>query len=106
MAQFLLENGVETYYFCGTFNSGPFDNIQSHSWLLTVDQIIIDITGDQFKNEANFFYYNKPVYIGKMDAFHALFKKDEYFLHEGIDSLGSDFHFRLKGLYKKIIKYV
>lgn len=49
LAQFLLENGIRTYYVCGEYRDGSFENFRSHAWLLANNQIIIDITGDQFR---------------------------------------------------------
>lgn len=55
LAQFLLENGIRTYYVCGTYRGGSFEGYQSHAWLLTDNNTIIDITGDQFKYNPDFF---------------------------------------------------
>jgi hypothetical protein len=51
LAQYLLDNGINTYYVCGNYYSKDYItwNTQSHAWLMTEDRIIIDITGDQFK---------------------------------------------------------
>ena len=49
------------------------EGVQSHAWLELSDGVIVDITGDQFKYDKVFLNYNVPVYVGKMDAFHALF---------------------------------
>lgn len=108
LAQFLLEHGIKTYYVFGTFRPGSFEDIQTHAWILTENQIIIDITGDQFSADSNYFNYDKSVYIGETDNFHALFDDTERIVHEnkGLDALGHMCQPRLKILYQKITKYL
>ena len=36
--------------------------------------LVIDITGDQFKDKEEYLNYNERVYVGEMDAFHSLFE--------------------------------
>lgn len=105
LAQFLLENDIRTYYICGTYRANAVENLQSHAWLLK-DNIIIDITGDQFKYNKCFFNYGKSVYVGLDDDFHRLFEVENRDIREnfGIDALGSFCQPRLKTLYSKIIK--
>lgn len=107
LAQFLLENGIRTYYVYGTYRDGSFENIQTHAWLITDNQTIIDITGDQFRGKKDFLNYDKSVYVGSMDDFHRLFEFEDRNIHEniGLDALGSMCQPRLNGLYRKIIKY-
>ena len=98
LAQFLLESGIRTYYICGNYREGSFDNFQSHAWLETEDDIIIDITGDQFRYNPAFLNYNKPIYVGLMDDFHNLFE---------IDFGRSDVCYHGKpDLYQKIMRYI
>jgi len=108
LAQFLLENGIRTYYVCGTNRAGSSENSQSHAWLLTVNQTIIDITGDQFSNNQLFLNYNQSIYVGAEDDFHRLFEVEDRDVHEniGLAALGSVCQSRLNELYRKIIKYI
>jgi len=108
LAQFLLENGIRTYYVSGTYRDVSFENIQTHAWLLTDNQTIIDITGDQFRDNPDFLNYDKSVYVGAEDDFHRLFEVEDRDVHENIslDALGSMCQPRLKGLYRKIIKHI
>jgi len=108
LAQFLLENGIKTYYVCGTYRDGSFENFQSHAWLLTDNQTIIDITGDQFRDNQDFLNYDKSVYVGAKDDFHRLFEFEDRDVHEniGLDALSNMCQLRLSGLYEKIIKYI
>lgn len=91
LAQFLLENDIRTYYVCGTYIDGSFENHQYHAWLLTDNHTIIDITGDQFKDNPDFLKYDKSVYVGVDDDFHRLFKFEDRDIHKnfGLDTLGS-----------------
>lgn len=108
LSQFLLENGIRTYYVCGTYRSDCPDNFQTHAWLLTKNQVIIDITGDQFKKRTGLLNYDKSVYVGKEDAFHNLFEIEDGDIHEntGLYSLGDICQPRLFELYQKINKYI
>lgn len=46
----------------------------SHAWLTLHNNFIVDITGDQYKNNRGTMCYNIPVYVGEMDAFHRQFQ--------------------------------
>ena len=108
LAQFLLENGIRTYYICGTYSDCSFENIQTHAWLFTDNHIIIDITGDQFKNNPIFLNYDKPIYIGVKDDLHSLFVVENRNVREnnGLNALGSMCQPRLNELYQKIINFI
>ncbi|KAF5047460.1 hypothetical protein [Acetobacterium wieringae] len=108
LAQFLLDHGIRTYYVCGSYYDDSFENSQSHAWLMTGNQIIIDITGNQFRYNPVFLNYDKPVYVGVEDDFHRLFEVEDRDIHEnnGLDSLGGACQPRLNELYRKTIKYI
>ena len=108
LAEFLLKYGIRTEYVCGTYRDGTFENMQSHAWLLIDKHIIVDITGDQFRNNSDFLNYDKPVYIGVMDEFHRLFDVEKSDIHRFISiyELDGPALPRLDKLYKKIIQYI
>lgn len=108
LSQYLLENSIKTIYVCGTYWGESEDDRQSHAWLLTGGQTIIDITADQFKRNHIFLNYEKAVYVGKEDDFHRLFEVEDRNVYEchGINALGSACRSRLWNLYRKIIKYI
>lgn len=108
LAHYLLENGIKTYYVCGTYRADKFEDTQSHAWLIMLDGTIIDITGDQFKDDSRFLKYDKSVYIGEMDSFHTLFEVEPRDVRESVrlESLGAMSQARMKGLYKTIIEYI
>lgn len=69
LGRYLLEQaGVRSWYTSGAIGS------DSHVWLTLENGDIVDITGDQYKNREGTLYYDLPVYVGKMDAFHSQFK--------------------------------
>ena len=87
LAQFLIECGIRICRVSGTYRDDMSENTQGHVWLLTDDQNINDITGDQFRYDPNFFYYDTPVYIGLEDDFHRLFEIDTpVYEHNGLDN--------------------
>jgi len=106
LAQFLLDNDIEIYCVRGTYRDGSFEDIQSHAWLLADNQIIIDITGDQFRYTPHLLNYNKSVYVGAENDFYRLFEVDSIDVYEGIDALGDGCQGRLNELYRKIMRYI
>lgn len=108
LAQYLLDNGINTEYVCGTYRENTEGYGQSHAWLLVNKSIIVDITGDQFHNNPIFLSYDKSVYVGKGDKFHDLFEVEDKDVHEtrGIKALGGSCAPRLWTIYKKILKYI
>lgn len=69
LGRYLLEQaGVRSWYTSGKIGS------ESHVWLTLENGDIVDITGDQYKNREGSLYYDLPVYVGKIDAFHSQFK--------------------------------
>ena len=109
LGHYLLVHGIRTKYVCGNYYGEDEGNGQSHAWLLLNDEVIIDITGDQFKYNHIFLNYSTPVYIGPCDEFHALFEveprrdvRDVTYINE----LGSFCAPRLSELYAKIIQYM
>lgn len=109
LGHYLLIHGIKAKYVCGNYYGEDEGNGQSHAWLLLDDDVIIDITGDQFKFNPIFLKYNTPVYIGPCDEFHALFEveprrdiRDIKYINE----LGALCVPRLSELYATIIQYM
>lgn len=75
LAEYLMENGHSTCYICGTYYGDDEDYMQSHAWLLTDDEkLIVDITGDQFRGNPHFLYFDEPVFVGKHHELYDLFE--------------------------------
>ena len=87
LGQFLLEHEIPTWRVEGIKNG------HTHAWLSTEDpelsdEWIVDITGDQYKNDKEFMNYGKRVYVDATDGFHALFKLIGYYQTTKINELG------------------
>lgn len=101
LAHFFNEYKIEATYICGTnYVEDPFES-QSHAWLLINGELIVDITGDQFKFDERFYNFNQEVFVGFSDPFYDLFEVDPR-----RDIRGYSLTERLKFLYPKIIKYI
>lgn len=105
LGQYLLDHGIHSRYVCGTHYYGEtsYDS-QSHAWLLLDDGRIADITADQFYLQSMYLNYDRPVYVGKMDTFHKLFKVDpSRDIHDNVGVRGVP---RLPTLYQTIRRYI
>ena len=66
LQRFYFEKGIETYIVYGQFKNSKY----GHTWLETNDEVVIDITGDQFKDRKRH-RFDAPVYVGKREnGFH------------------------------------
>lgn len=66
LAQYLIDNGINSItYVNGTYYGDDYNDRRAHTWLV-VNGLVIDITGDQFKNEAEPLKNDVPIYIGPM----------------------------------------
>lgn len=88
-----------TYY-----DLDPWNNC-SHSWL-EINGWVVDLTGDQFKNDSTFLRYDKEVYVGEIDAFHSLFEEYRRVEFCGIEDLSENCWERMYSLYNIILKYL
>lgn len=69
LAQYLIDNGISSImYVNGTYYGDDFDDRYAHTWLL-VNDLVIDITGDQFKFHEKPLKYDIPIYIGPMTKY-------------------------------------
>ena len=72
-----------------------------------VNGLIVDITGDQFRDYAEPLSNDIPVYIGPMNEYYQLFDttNGSNYEHFGLDDQWSNYH-ELKEWYNVIIKYI
>lgn len=103
LAQYLSDNGIKTFQVRGDFYE---PEPQSHAWLSTEDNIVIDITGDQFKYNKIYNYFNIPVYVGHESDFHKMFEDRDYYYNTEINNIGGIAQCRLINLYDIIMKYI
>lgn len=108
LIHFLLQQNIKSYYICGTYYGNDDGFGQSHAWAQLSNRMIVDITGDQFKNKSVFLNYSTPVYIGRGDDFHKLFKVEERDVRKGVtlENLGNDCYARLRWLYDTILAHM
>lgn len=105
LGEYLMENDITTRYINRTYYYGntSFDK-QAHTWLEVNQCLIVDITGDQFKNNPILMNYDIPVYVGDYNEFYNLFESTpngEYALIKG-HILSRDERI----LYSKIIEFL
>ena len=76
--------------------------------MLIADEIIIDITGDQFKYDSTFMKNDVPVYVGNENDFYKLFEVEERDIRKGMGVKQGDgtCNSRLVGLYNIINEYL
>lgn len=105
LAQFLFDNGIKTFQVQGDYCE-PDGQLQSHAWLSTEDSIIIDITGDQFKYNKIYNFFDIPVYVGYESNFHKMFEDRDFFQNAQLSNIDGIAQYRLNNLYHKILKYL
>lgn len=108
LGHYLMKNGIETDYVCGTYYGEDSFDRQSHAWL-QINEIVIDVTGDQFKNDRTFLNYSEPVYIGTPGEFYDLFEVNQFRDVRRscyIDELGEVEQPRLMFLYDIICEFL
>jgi hypothetical protein len=107
LAQYLLDNGFTSIiYENGTYYGSELDDRWSHTWLI-VENLVIDITGDQFKYHSEPLKNNVPVYIGPMTDYYRLFEIGPGGSHEHFGLDGRWFNYReLKDWYNIILEYI
>lgn len=107
LAQYYIDNGIsDITYVVGTYSGDDFEDIQSHAWLV-VNDMIVDITVDQFKYNKKLLYFDKSVYVGKMTSFHKMFEfySRDMHKHYGLSKQWFNYH-DLVQIYKIILSYM
>ena len=89
----------------GSYYNNELNCTCYHSWLL-VNNLIVDLTGDQFDSSSSLKIKAPKVYVGYIDDFHRQFEEVRNVKSCGIDSLGSGCHERMYGLYSAIMNYM
>ncbi len=108
LQRYLYEHGIESLYVSGEYGSGWEGD--SHAWLVAYEDIIVDITGDQYQDNEGELFYDIPVYVGEEDGFHKLFKYNgppiSYPEQEINDSRNSRLKEKKNKNYNIILKYI
>ena len=106
LAKYLFENGINTYEVSGTFRSENPEEKQSHAWLMLEGNTIVDITGDQFKDNPLFLYFSEKVYVGPMNEFYELFEDIAEFPYEDFTEGTNKINIQRKKNYEIILGYI
>ncbi|MBE6954866.1 MAG: hypothetical protein E7449_03025 [Ruminococcaceae bacterium] len=107
LAQFLIDNGIgPVRYINGTYYGEDGNVMQAHTWLV-VEDLVVDITADQFRYHAEPLTNDIPVYIGPMNEYYQLFDTTHGSDHEhfGLEHQWTNYH-ELKIWYKTILSYM
>lgn len=108
LQRYLYEHGIETLCVFGKYGYG-WDS-ESHVWLVTINNIIIDITGDQYKHNRAMLNYDIPVFVGEADKFHKLFEYNgrpiKYTPSEAPNDSYRKSRERSREIYNKILKFI
>ena len=76
LAKFLYDNGYrkKITYVSATFYDLDLEN-PPHAWLVIENDIVLDITGDQFKWYPEPLNFREPVYVGPYNKFYNAFEE-------------------------------
>ena len=76
LAKFLYDNGYRKRitYVSATFYDLEKEN-PTHAWLFIEENIVLDITGDQFKWYPEPLRFEEPVYVGSYNQFYNAFEE-------------------------------
>lgn len=107
--ELLIKHNVRVTQVFGIYRYNNWDKQYSHVWLQLDDNTIIDLTGDQYKEDPIMLNYDNPCYIGKPNALHQLFPKEEitYRPFMGIDAYSDEkTRKRLWRLYRNVMSFM
>lgn len=98
LSYYLLTFGYHTLQVIGTYRDDIPENTTNHAWLCIDENIIIDITGDQFEECAGF---KESVYVGPINDFYLNLDSIRILNNYNIQESQ-----RLMDLYNIIVKYM
>lgn len=107
--QLLIQNNLAVTKVFGTYRYNNWDKQYSHVWLQLQDGIVIDLTGDQYKNDPIMLNFDNPCYIGKSSELHNMFRvnKTDYRPFCGIDTYNDErTRKRLNRLFRNIMQFM
>ena len=90
--QLLFERNVSVWKVFGKYYPDNGDSPYSHVWIKLNDDTVIDLTGDQYKNDSTMLNYDTSCYVGQPNQLHQLFLTNEvrYEPYYGIDNYTND----------------
>lgn len=110
LARFLIDNGVDGTIICmyGTYYDDSL-GWPSHSWLRINNDLIVDITGDQFEFYPRPINFKEPVYVGPYTRFHRMFEitaEEQCNNYFPLDDTYIRSYLSRKKLYAIILEYI
>lgn len=106
--QLLLEKEVAVFKIYGMYRYDNWEHQYSHVWIQLEDGIVVDLTGDQYKNNSIMLNYDTPCHVGEENDLYRLFSKDERRIepYYGINCYGdAGTRKRLWDLYEIILSF-
>lgn len=77
LAFYLKQHFIDSIKINGSYVGNDKENYNQHHVWLQVDDFFVDITGDQFKNNKCFEYFNISTYVGSDNDFYSKFSDRE-----------------------------
>lgn len=110
LARFLMDNGIKDKltYIGGTYREYSLE-LPSHAWLKIENNIVVDITGDQFKYDPAPLNFCDAVYVGLYNDFYNLFEIDAEEIFNNYYLLDDSYvpnHLSRRKLYEIILEYI
>lgn len=106
--QFLFERNEFVWKAFGKYYPDSGESPYPHVWIKLENGTVVDLTGDQYKDNPTMLNYNNPCYVGQPNQLHQLFLSDEvrYEPYYGIDNYINDIvSKRLWAIYNKVMQY-
>ena len=107
--ELLLENEVGFQKVFGIYRYNNWDKKYPHVWLQLNDGTVIDLTGDQYKDNPIMLNFDIPCYVGQLNRLHRLFPENEleYRPFYGIDAYSDEqTRKRLRRLLRNIMCFM
>jgi len=105
LCRYLQDNGFPSCEVIGgSYYDGNPENNTTHVWVVNGD-LIIDITGDQFKTERPFLF-DEPVYVGPESKFHRYFDERRFCLDSSLGDYSEEELQKMMSRYNIILKYI
>ena len=104
----LIAHGESIFRVCGQYRYDDWEHRYSHAWLELENGIVIDLTGDQYKDNPILLNYDIPCYVGKRNALHNLFVQSDFARNPffGIEEYHEVAQRRLHKVSKIIMQYM
>ena len=106
--QFLYERNISVFKVHGIYRYDNWEHKYPHVWLQLEDKTVIDLTGDQYRNNPVMLNYSNPCFVGEANELHRLFEEDvQIYPYYGIDNYTDEnTRRRLWGLYDIILNFM